>query len=199
MATTNPKSQGESWFNRLIDHVKPQPPAPKSPVPPPVDQTAWEQSVNAHKVNTLTVHDVGLIVFDETQSFTDSDKANDTIGGARQKVAHALINADSQFGGGRPSTAHPIEPTKDELKNVRVRQAYISSVDAARNAYLSPTDPTNGATNFQFLTNADRSNMKFKGGSPKGLPIKTQSGPFDNSFLKGDVPSRQAYVNTYGQ
>ncbi len=199
MLNTNPSSRGESWLARVIDRIKPQPAPPESPAPPPVDQTAWEQSVEAHKVDTLTVHDVGLIVFNEMQSFTDSDKANDTIGGGRQKVAHALINADSQLGSGRPKTARPIEPTRDELKNARVRQAYNTSLAAARDAYLSPTDPTNGATNFQFLTNADRSNMRFKGGSPEGLPIKTQSGPFNNSYLKGDVPSRHVYVNTYGQ
>lgn len=131
MLNTNSNSQGETWLDRVIDKIKPQPAPPKSPAPPPVDQTAWEQSVDAHKVNTLTVHDVGLIVLNEMQSFTDSDKANDTIGGARQKVAHAVINGDSQFGAKRPKTVRPIEPTRDELKNARVRQAYNTSLVAA--------------------------------------------------------------------
>jgi hypothetical protein len=89
----NPANEhGRSWVDRALDRIKPQPPAPARPMPPAVHQTAWEKSVGAHKINTLTVHDVGLIVLDETQSYTDSDKANDTIGGAREKVAHVVIN-----------------------------------------------------------------------------------------------------------
>jgi hypothetical protein len=150
-------------------------------------------------VNTLTVKQVGLIVFNETQSFTDGDKANDTIGGGREKVAHAVINGDTQLGRKRPVTAHPIEPSAKALKDPRTRQAYESSLAAAREAYLSPQDPTHSAIHFQFLTNADRSNMKFRNGTPEGVPLKTQSGLFNNSYLKNHVKSRQVYVNTYGQ
>jgi hypothetical protein len=100
-------AQSESWLDRVVDRIKPQPPAPKSPAPPPVDQTQWERSVDAHKVNTLTIHDVGLIVFNETESATHSEKANDSVGGAREKVAHAVINGDSEFGRTRPKTANP--------------------------------------------------------------------------------------------
>jgi hypothetical protein len=84
----NPKSsarsgaQGESWVDHVVDRIKPQPRTPETPKPPPVDQTQWEKSVDSQKVNTLTVKDVGLIVFNETQSFTDHDNANDTIDAA---------------------------------------------------------------------------------------------------------------------
>jgi hypothetical protein len=101
----NNTSRGESWGNRALDRVKPQPPAPPRPTPPAVSQSAWEKSIEAHRVNSLTVRQVGLTVFNETQSVKDSDKANDTIDGARQKVAHAVINGDSQFGEQRPKTA----------------------------------------------------------------------------------------------
>jgi hypothetical protein len=192
-------AHGESWFNRALDRIKPQPSAPKTPTTPPVDQTRWEKSVDAHKVNTLTVRNVGLIVFNETQSYTDGDKANDTIDGAREKIAHVVINGDSQFGRKRPVTAGPIEPSAKAIKDPRTKAAYDSSLKAAREAYLSPTDPTNGATHFQFLPNADRSNMKFKKGTPEGVPLRTQSGPFTNSYLGNHVKSHQVYVNTYGQ
>jgi hypothetical protein len=138
-------------------------------------------------------------VFNETQSFTDSDEANDSIGAAREKLAHVIMNGDSQLGRNRPTTANPIEPTAKALKDPVTRQAYDSSLAAARDAYLRATDPTQGATNFQFLTSADRSNIKFNHGTPEGLPVKTQSGPFNNSFLKNRVPSHHVYVNTYGQ
>lgn len=198
----NPSGQGESWLNRALDRIKPQPPAPERPAPPPVDQTQWEKSVEAHKVNELTVHDIGLIVFNEMQPFTDHDNANDTIAGTREKIAHTLINADDQFGTKRnrlAPSASPIEPSSEALKDTRTRAAYESSLTAARNAYLSPDDPMHGATNFWFRTTPDRSNLKFKHGAPEGLPLKTQSGPFNNSYLKGDVPSRHVWVNTYGR
>lgn len=190
----------QSWTDRLLDHLSPQPSAPEPPAPP-VDQTQWEKSVDAHKVNTLTIHDIGLIVFQETQSVTDSDSANDTIDGARQKVAHVVINGDSKYGWNRPVTAPPIEPAAKALEDPRTRQAYDSSLAAAREAYLSPTDPTHGATHLNMRHDADRSN--FRAGNPhaSGYEIKTQSGPFNNSFPtrgKGGLPARGIYVNTYG-
>jgi hypothetical protein len=190
-----------SWLDRVLDRIKPQPSAPESPAPPAVDQTQWERSVDSHEVNTLTIHDVGLIVFNEMQAYGNSDSANESLALAREKIAHALINADNQFGlkrGQLAPSASPIEPSGKALQDPRTKAAYESSLTAARSAYLSLNDPTHGATNFWFRTTSDRSNMKFQHGTPEGLPLKTQSGPFANSYLKGDVPSRQVWVNTYG-
>lgn len=190
-----------AWLDRVVDRIKGRAPGPEAPSPPPVDQTQWERSVDAHKVNILTVHDIGLIVFNEMQSYTNGDNANESLSSAREKIAHTIMNADSKFGVHRNAmarTASPIEPSMKTLQNARTRQAYQSSLVAAREAYLSPTDPTHGATHFQFLTNADRSNIKFEGGSREGLPLKTQSGPFNNSYLKNHVPSRQVWIDTYG-
>jgi hypothetical protein len=131
-----------AWLDRVLDRIKPQPSAPERPAPSPVDQTQWERSVDSHKVNTLTVHDVGLIVFNETQSFTDSNKANDTIDLVREKLAHAVMNGDEQFGRKRPATAPPEEPSRKALDDPRTKTAYESSLAAARQAYLSPDDPT---------------------------------------------------------
>jgi hypothetical protein len=194
-------ARSQSWLDRVADRIKPQPSAPGSPAPPPVDQTQWERSVDAHRVNTLTIHDVGLIVFNETQSVMHDEKANDTVGGAREKVAHVVINGDSQFGRARPKTAPPIEPSAKAMKDPRTRAAYDSSLRAAREAYLSPTDATHGATYLNLRPSADRSN--FKPGGPRGpeYRIRTQSGPFKNSFPtpgKKGLPSRGIYVNTYG-
>jgi hypothetical protein len=193
----NQTSQGESWSNRALDRIKPQPPAPARPAPPPVNASAWEKSVEAHKVNTLTVRDVGRIVFNETQSFTNHDNANDTIDAAREKVAHAIMNGDQQLGRHRPATAHPIEPSVKALKDPKTKAAYESSLRAAREAYLSGVDPTHGATHFKFMTTADRSEQKFNHNSSKRNALKTQSGPFTNSYLKGGVASHHVYVNTY--
>jgi hypothetical protein len=176
-------------------------PAPEAPAPPSVDQTQWERSVDAHRVSTLTIHDVGLIVFNETQSITDSDKANDTIDAAREKIAHVVINGDTQFGRHRPATARPIEPSATTLEDPRTRKAYDSSLAAAREAYLGANDPTHGATHMNMRPNAGRSNFRPGGPHGPGFTIRTQSGPFNNSFPtrgKNGLPSRGVYVNTYG-
>jgi hypothetical protein len=192
-------AQGESWLDRVLDRISAQPSAPERPSPPPVDQPQWDRSVDSHKINTLIIHDVESIVFNETRSFTDSDSANDSMSAGREKVAHAIMNGDSQLGQNRPSTVGAIEPTVRALRNPRTKQAYNSSMAAARDAYLSLQDPTRGATHFQFLPNSDRTNMKFKHGTPEGVPLKTQSGPFSNSYFKNHVKSDHVYVNTYGQ
>jgi hypothetical protein len=157
--------QRGSWLDRVLDKISPQAPPPPPPSPPPVDQTAWGESVDSHKVNELTVHDIGLIVFGETQSYANSDSANDTLSSAREKIAHAIMNADNKWGDRRNQmarTASPIEPSAKEVQNEGVRQAYQASLKAAREAYLSPTDPTNGATNLNFRTSPDPSNLKFR-------------------------------------
>jgi hypothetical protein len=197
----NAQSQRQSWSDRALDRIKPQPPAPARPTPPPVDRSAWEKSVEAHKINTLTVHDVGLIVFGETQSVKDSDKANDTIGGAREKVAHAVMNGDSQFGRKRPKKASPVEPSAKAMRDPRTRAVYDSSLSAAREAYLSPTDPTHGAIHLNLRPSADGSNPRLGDPHGPGFKIRTQSGPFNNSFPtpgKHGLPSRGIYANTYG-
>ncbi len=194
-------TQNQSWSDRALDRIKPQPPTAPRPTPPAVDQTALEKSVGAHKINTLTVHDVGLIVFNETQSGTHSDKANDTISGAREKVTHAVINGDSQFGRARPKTAPPNEPSAKAKQDPRTKAAYDSSLRAAREAYLSPTDPTQGATYFNLRRNADRSDYKPGGSHGPQFKIRTQSGPFDNSYPtpgKKGLPAHGIYINTYG-
>ena len=194
MPNPQSKSPGMSWQERVLDRIKPQPAPPHAPTPPPVDRTNWEHSVDVHRVKTLTVHDVGLIVFQEMKSHADSDRANESLSSAREKVAHAVINADNKYGRKRErlaGTAPAVEPTAREWQNPHNRAAHDSSIEAARNAYLRLDDPTHGATHFRFRPTPDRSNFTFQGGTREGLPLKTQSGPFVNSFLKGDVHSRQ--------
>src|SRR5216683_8311800 len=82
-----------SWLDRAVDILKPQPGAPPKPAAPPVDQSAWQQSVEqTHVVPGLTVRDVGLSVFGETRSLHDRQGSSEPIGAARQRVAHAIIN-----------------------------------------------------------------------------------------------------------
>lgn len=191
----------ESLLDRAVDRVKPQPEPPPHSHAPAVNQHAWAQSVEQTRVVPgLTVHDIGLSVFGETRSFRDRPGSNEPISAARQKVAHAIINGRelAHQTGNKPPTVHaPVEPSKEALHSPEVRAAYDSSMQAAREAYLSGHDPTRGATHLFLRTTPDRSNWKFKGGTAEGLTLSTQSGPYNNSYVKGDVPSHTAWINTY--
>jgi len=70
-------------------------------------------------------------------------------------------------------------------------------MQAAREAYLSGSDPTNGAVHLNQRDDASRANLKFAHGDPEGVPLSTQSGPYNNAYTKGQVPSRKAWLNTY--
>jgi len=201
---TNPQHQTgakESLLDRAADLLKPQPQPPPRPHAPAVNRGAWEQSVDqAHAVPGVTVREVGLSVFGETRSLRERPASNESIDIARQKVAHAIINGKelAHKTGNKPPAVHdPVKPPDKVLRNAEERAAYDSSLRAAREAFLSGHDPTHGATNFRLHQTADRSNWKFKGGTSQGLAISTQSGPYNNSYLAGDVPSHVTWIDTY--
>ena len=183
----------ESRLDHAIDSFKKQPGPPPRPPAPPVDRDAWEKSVEqTHVVPGLTVHQVGLSVFGETRSFRDRSGSNEPIGAARQKVAHVIVNGAElahQSGKKPPSVHPPVEPK--DLQNHEDRVAYESSMHAAREAYLSGHDAANGATHLNARRTPDRSNWQGR------FPMSTQSGPYNNSFVKGDVRSHTAWINTY--
>jgi hypothetical protein len=195
-----PKS---SFWRNLFKHGAHDPGSPPAPRPPRVDESAWAKSVDQARISDhLTVHDLGLIVFNETQSYSDHPDSNEPIGTARQKLAHSVINADHRWGAKRQQsarTALPIEPSHKALDNPEVRSAYDSSMRAAREAFLSGTDPTNGALYLNQRINADRSNQKYRGGTRAGVPLRTQSGPYRNSYPNKEVLSNRAWLNTYGE
>jgi len=146
-----------------------------------------------------TVHDLGLRVFNETQSYSERHDSNEPIGSARQKMAHTIMNGDEKWGPDRQkhaSTAGPIEPSTDALKNPQVRSAYDSSMKAAREAYLSGSDPTNGALYSIQRKIPDRSNYHFANGNPQGVKLHTQSGPYSNAFPNERVPSSKAWTGS---
>jgi hypothetical protein len=181
-----------SWLDHAVDIFKPQAGAPPKPAAPPVDQSAWRGSVEqTHVVPGLTVRDVGLSVFGETRSLRDRPGSNESIGIARQRVAHAIINdAELSHRTGRPrNTVHlPIEPTSKELKNHDEQAAYESSLRAAREAYLSGHDLTHGATHFNMRPKPDRSNWKFPKGTTEGLTVSTHPDLMTIRFPIGTLP-----------
>jgi hypothetical protein len=192
-----------SWWDRLITAISgtPLPPPPPTPAPPKVDETAWAKSVEqAHVSDQTNVHDLGLIVFNETQSFTDRPDSSEPIDLARQTLAHAVINADQKWGAARmkwSGTAGAIEPSDSALRNPTVRKAYESSMKAAREAYLSGMDPTNGAVYSNQRETASRANRVMSKFKPQGVPLSTQSGPYSNLYRGKEVRSRIVWLNTY--
>jgi hypothetical protein len=190
-----------SFLDRVLDHLAHQSPKPPEPEPPKVDQSAWAKSVDQARISDdLTVHDLGLIVFNESQSYSDRKDSNEPIAVAREKMAHTIINGDQKYGADRQefaSTALPIEPSAKALKDPAIRAAYDSSMKAAREAYLVGVDPTGGAVHLNARGNASRSNWNPAGMSPPGKKLKTQSGPYNNTYTKGDMPSRGVWLNTY--
>ena len=190
-----------SWLDHVIDKINPSAGAPPKPAPPLVDQNEWHQSVEAkHVFPDLTVRQIGLSVFGETRSFHNRPGSSEPIDAARLKVAHAMINdAELAQRTGRPrNPVHPPdEPTKKALLNSAEHAALDSSLRAAREAYLSGHDPTNGATHFSFEGTPTRANKTYHHGNKTGVAISTQSGPYNNSFLRGDVKSHSVWMNTY--
>ncbi len=188
-------SHQESLAERAIDKVKPQPGAPSKPKAPAVPDKEWQSSVERKEiVPGLTVHDVGLSVFGETRSLRDRQGSNESIDSARQRVAHAMINdpeLSHRTGKPRNKVHDPVEPSDKVLRSREERAAYDSSLHAAREAYLSGQDPTNGATHFNMRPAPRRT--PFDG----AFPISTQSGPYDNSFPSKNAPRHTTWLNTY--
>jgi len=202
-STIQSAPRSRSLFGRVADRLRPQPPSPPTPRPPGINQEAWAKNVERARISPqLTVHELGLIVFGETQSYSDRPDSNEPIVTARQELAHAILNADEKWGPRRmtyASTHGAVEPSERALSNAAVRAAYESSMQAAREAFLSGTDPTNGAVHAIAKRTPTRANHVFAGSNarPEGVPISTQSGPYNNAYTRGDMKSAVGWLNTY--
>lgn len=70
-------------------------------------------------------------------------------------------------------------------------------MNAAREAYLSGHDPTNGAIYLYLAKTPSRVNQIYSHKNKVGAAMSTQSGPYTNSFPQGDTKSRTVWLNTY--
>ena len=161
-----------------------------------VNIEAEEQQQQAQqRINLLTVEQIGNIVFNETQSLSNSGKENVSLDQARDTIAHTIINTDVKYGADRDKIARTAPSTVSERAIKGNPAAYKSSQEAARQAYAESqrgVDPTGGSIRFNLRGNASRANFQ------KIQPIKTQSGPYNNSYPSGGLPGSGVYVNTYG-
>lgn len=126
------------------------------------------------------------IVFNELRSI-DGDGVEEAL----RDVANAVINGDNESfdeGHPRPDTA------KDTAKVPDVEadryQDSKSATDAARKDHKNGTDPTKGAVHFNLRNGKSRKDFQ-------GHKIRTQRGPFTNSFPTPELKGKNIYVNTY--
>jgi hypothetical protein len=124
METSN-GADDTSWWDNLINGLaQKQSPPPPAPQPPPVDQSAWDSSVEqAHVSDALgSVRDLGLRIFQETKSYSDRPDSNEPIDGAREKMAWAITNGDSKWALPariRRAPLHPLNPRRRNCMTLR--------------------------------------------------------------------------------
>jgi hypothetical protein len=131
----------------------------------------------------LTECEIANIVFNETRSLSGPG-----IQDARVYIAHALMNADGpRRPRSGPSTARV--PASER----RTHHLRLDAAATARRQREEPnaTDPTSGATHFNFRMNALT-------GPFFGQTLRTQVGPLINSYPTPALPANGVYANTYG-
>lgn len=129
----------------------------------------------------LSDQQIANVIFNETRSLSGTD-----INTARINVAHAIINGLQLA---RPPVAAPSSARVPDVEKA-VYANCVQAVASARANILSGTDPTDGATHFNFRKNDWR-------GDFQGHAIKTQVGPLANSYPSKDLPASGIYANTY--
>jgi hypothetical protein len=139
---------GNSWVDRLIDHLTTPRSAtepPPSPAPPEMPPEAYDDM----KINQLTVRQVGNIVANENHDVTPGDSSPEDLQNARIMQAHAVINADRRYGQSRDDRIHtaPAEVTP-ELENSPQYQQALSAARTAFQQQLSGYDPMGGRMYF---------------------------------------------------
>jgi hypothetical protein len=131
----------------------------------------------------MTPQALANIVFNETRSLSGKD-----IYQARVNIALSILNAEKAKLH-RPLTA----PVTASIPHVE-EAIYVDCLRAANEALADTkkgTDPTNGATHFNFRFGASR-NPFF------GFAVHTQIGPLQNSYPTPALPATGIFANTYG-
>jgi hypothetical protein len=130
----------------------------------------------------LTDTEIQSIVFNETRSLSGA-----TIAQARENIANAIIDGDNHppRPASAPTTVGPIPPAEQNTYD-----SCSVAVANARQDQAANSDPTSGATHFNFRSNNSQ-------GAFQGHALKTQCGPLNNSFSTDDLPATGIFANTY--
>lgn len=139
---------GNSWVDRLIDHLTTPRPASEPP-PPSAPPEMPPEAYDDMKINQLTVRQVANIVANENHDVTRGTSSPEELQNARPMQAHTIINADRRYGLNRGQRAHtaPSDVTP-ELENSPQYQQALSAARTAFQQQLSGYDPTGGRMHF---------------------------------------------------
>jgi hypothetical protein len=132
----------------------------------------------------LSTDQIANIIFNETQSLSGTG-----IDQARVNIGMTILNAQ-KLGKHRPMTAPTTATVPAAAKTI-----YANCLTAAQAAVANDkkgTDPTKGATNFNFRPSPSQAPFF-------GLKLYTQVGPFNNSYPTDALPATGIYANTYGK
>lgn len=132
---------------------------------------------------TLSDDEIANIIFNETRSLSGQ-----AIEDSRVNIAHAIINGDEALGAKRPKTA-PSSAVVPSTESAAYESAK-AAVATARAQRARGSDPTGGARHFNFRPGSSRAPFF-------GNPIRTQTGPFKNSYPTNELPEDNVYANTY--
>jgi RHS repeat-associated protein len=128
----------------------------------------------------LTPNQIANIIFNETQSLSGPN-----INLVYANITDVILNDEPNLPKMAPNTANV--PSSEQ----QLYQQILNIVQATITQYNNGTDPTNGATNFNFRTND-------YAGPFYDLPLQTQVGPLNNSYPTSRLPATGIYANTYG-
>lgn len=134
---------GDSWADRLVDHLTTPRSAtepPPTPAPPGMPPEAYDDM----KINQLTVRQVANIVANEDRNVTRGSASPEDFYQSKLWKAHAIINGDRTYGDQRDKKAGTADKVDPQLEN---SDAYQQALKAARQAFqeqLAGKDPTGG-------------------------------------------------------
>jgi len=135
---------GDSWTDRLVDHLT-TPRSATEPPPPPAPPGMPPEAYDDMKVNKLTVRQVANIVANEDRNVTRGASSPEDFYQSKLWKAHAVINGDRTYGDQRDYQAGTADKEVDpQLEN---SLAYQQALAAARQAFqeqLAGKDPTSG-------------------------------------------------------
>lgn len=179
---------GNSWVDRLIDHL-PTPRSASEPPPPPAPPEMPPEAYDDMKINQLTVRQVANIVANENHDVTPGTSSEEELQNARIMQAHTIINADRKYGENRDRLAGTASnEVTPELENSPQYQQALSAARTAFQQQLSRYDPTGGRMHFNNRTNPSTGLHRI--GSARVVPFGKPFGPFQ-------LGSKPVYTDIY--
>ncbi|MHB8653265.1 MAG: hypothetical protein ACYDA9_05230 [Terriglobia bacterium] len=176
--------QFRSWLSNTIAAAwsgEPPPPAPPSVTPgPPLG--AILDSMATMRVNTLTVTEVGDILFNESKGMRSGEAGAWQLEEGKLATVHAIMNGDERPGAKRPKTAPETVRTSEAGTPERLEDVRIAE-EAYYDRMINRTDMAKGRIYY-----GNRFNKYM--GPRQGETVYHRYGPFR-------IRSRPVYIVIY--